>query len=106
MSDKLTDCNRRSLIKLSLLGFVAPVLGRLTPALAAEQLDEAAAMAQQLNYKHDASQATDPKRKPDQFCDNCQLFQGKAGDEWAGCPLFQDKLVNAKGWCNAWVPKA
>ena len=40
-----------------------------------------------------------------QFCDNCALYDKTAaeGAEWAGCSLFQNRKVAAKGWCNAWV---
>ena len=105
MSNPSVDSFRRRLLKLSLLGIVSAPFSRLVPAQGT-QVDEADPTAQQLNYKHDASQVSDPKREPEQFCDNCQLYQAQAGDEWGGCPLFQDKLVHSKGWCNAWVPKS
>ena len=41
-----------------------------------------------------------------QHCDNCALFQGKAGDASAVCPLFGTKRVAGKGWCSAWAKKA
>lgn len=107
MLNKPADGNRRRLLKLGVLGIAAtPVLGRLVLAQEAQPVEETDAVAQQLSYKHDADQATDPKREPGQTCANCQLYQVKDGGEWGGCPLFQEKLVNAKGWCNAWVPKA
>jgi hypothetical protein len=31
-------------------------------------------------------------------------IQGDSG-EWRGCTAFPGKLVNAKGWCSAWVEK-
>ena len=106
MSNDTADNNRRCLLKLGVFGLVAaPVLGRLVLAQDAQQVDENDATAQQMGYKHDASQATDPKREAEQFCENCQLFQGKQGEAWGGCPLFKDQVVNAKGWCTAWVPK-
>ena len=65
-----------------------------------------------LGYKHDATAvdtAKFPKRAGDagatQFCNNCQLFQAGADDEWGPCSIFPGKAVAGKGWCNAWVPK-
>jgi hypothetical protein len=34
------------------------------------------------------------------------LYQGKPSDATGGCPIFSGKLVNAKGWCSAYVKKA
>uniref|UniRef100_UPI00404796F8 high-potential iron-sulfur protein n=1 Tax=Polynucleobacter sp. TaxID=2029855 RepID=UPI00404796F8 len=42
----------------------------------------------------------------DKFCDNCSLFQAKAGAAAGGCSLFGTKQVAAKGWCVAWAKKA
>ncbi|HUH40436.1 MAG TPA: high-potential iron-sulfur protein, partial [Castellaniella sp.] len=36
---------------------------------------------------------------------NCQLFQGKAGEDWGPCPIFGGKQVSAKGWCSAYTKK-
>ena len=33
-------------------------------------------------------------------------FSGKAGAADGPCSIFGGKLVNAKGWCTAWVKKA
>ena len=98
--------NRRRILKIGLAGIaVVPVLGRFASAQES-QVDENDTLAQQLHYKHDATQAQDPKYQSGQLCETCQLYQGQAGEEWGPCPLFQNKLVNAKGWCNAWVPKS
>ena len=42
----------------------------------------------------------------DKHCDNCALYQGKAGSAAGGCALFAGKQVAAKGWCSAWAKKA
>ncbi|MCB1624798.1 MAG: high-potential iron-sulfur protein [Pseudomonadales bacterium] len=74
-----------------------------------KHLEEDNATAKALGYHHD-SKAVDPKKfpthKPEQFCHNCQLVQGKDGEQWRGCTLFPKKLVNADGWCRSWVKKA
>ncbi len=84
-------------------------------ANAAEKLSEDDQTAQAFGYKHDAS-AVDLEKFPrakdtagvTQTCKNCALFQNAASPdaEWATCPIFQNKLVAADGWCNAWAPKA
>ena len=34
------------------------------------------------------------------------LYQGKATDAYAGCPMFAGKQVASKGWCSAYNKKA
>jgi len=31
---------------------------------------------------------------------------GKDGNEWRPCGIFPGQVVNAKGWCSAWMKKA
>jgi hypothetical protein len=79
--------------------------GTAQPARVEESDPQAVALA----YKHDATKV-DAKKYPryaaGQLCSNCQLFLAKSGEEWAGCSAFAGRLVNAKGWCSAWVKKA
>lgn len=53
-----------------------------------------------------ADKAKYPKYAVEQLCSNCALYQGKATDTAAGCPLFAGKQVAGKGWCSAWAKKA
>ena len=77
------------------------------------KLDEQDGAAVQFGYLHDATKV-DPEKFPRSvevdgvrpLCSNCVLFQAKGDEEWAGCPIFPGKLVNANGWCNAWAPKS
>lgn len=65
--------------------------------------------AKALGYFADASKTDKvkyPKYAKEQLCSNCSLYQGKATDAAAGCPLFAGKQVAGKGWCSAWVKKA
>lgn len=65
--------------------------------------------AKTLAYVHDADDviaSEQPRYEEGQNCSNCQLYQGTADDEWAGCPLFAGKKVKGTGWCNAYAPKA
>ncbi|WP_295755475.1 high-potential iron-sulfur protein [Undibacterium sp.] len=88
----------------------ALTLGYTASATAqASHVDENAAAAIALGYKHDASKV-DAKKYPayaaGKNCATCTLFQGKAGDAWAACGALGGKQVNAKGWCIAWAKKA
>jgi hypothetical protein len=46
-----------------------------------------------------------PQHKPEQRCDNCLHYTGKAGEETGPCAIFQNKLVTSHGWCAAYVVK-
>ncbi len=65
--------------------------------------------AKALGYFADASKTDKvkyPKYAKEQMCSNCALYQGKASDAAAACPLFAGKQVAGKGWCSAWAKKA
>ena len=99
---------RRQVIKtVALSTAVIPLSSLLAsrPGHAQEKVDENDQVAKSLNYKHDANAVTDAKRSADQFCYNCQLYQGQESEEWAACAIFQNKLVAGKGWCSAWIKK-
>jgi hypothetical protein len=71
------------------------------------RLDVNDPVAKALMYTHDATtvdKAKAPNYKPGQTCLNCIQIQPGSG-EWLGCTAFPGKLVNAKGWCSAWVQK-
>jgi hypothetical protein len=72
-------------------------------------LSESDPTAMALGYKTDASKvdkAKFPRFQAGQTCANCQLFQGKPGAPNGPCATYGGKLVDAKGWCNAYVKKA
>lgn len=100
--------NRRRFI-LSIVPASALALGVRPASAEAARLAENDPQAVALGYVHDATKL-DAKKFPryaaGQLCSNCQLFQGKSGEEWGPCSAFAGKLVNAKGWCSAWVKKA
>jgi hypothetical protein len=80
-----------------------------TASAQAAKLEETDAQAVALGYRHDASKVDAkkfPTYAPGRNCAGCQLFQGKAGDALGACGAVGGKLVNAKGWCVAWVRKA
>jgi poly-gamma-glutamate capsule biosynthesis protein CapA/YwtB (metallophosphatase superfamily) len=74
----------------------------------AAKVDEKDAQAVALGYVADTAKADQkkfPKHTKDQKCNNCALYQGKATDAFAGCPLFGTKQVAGAGWCSAWAKK-
>lgn len=80
-----------------------------TASAQATKLEETDPIAVSLGYRHDASKADAkkfPAFAPGRNCANCQLYQGKAGEAWGACGAVGGKLVNANGWCVAWVKKA
>ncbi|MFO1323525.1 MAG: high-potential iron-sulfur protein [Burkholderiales bacterium] len=80
-----------------------------TASAQAAKLEETDPQAVALGYRHDATKV-DAKKFPayaaGHNCANCQLFQGKPGEALGACGAVGGKLVNAKGWCVAWVKKA
>ncbi len=111
MKQTRINIRRRSFLKISSLAaaFIAIGSRALISAAQGAQVDEKDATAQSLGYKNDATKADKakfPKYAAGQECANCQLFQGKPGDAWGPCPIFAGKLVNAKGWCSAYIKKA
>jgi hypothetical protein len=88
----------------------AIALGTATSAQAqAAKVDENDPAAKGIGYKNDATKvdaAKYPSYAKGKVCGGCQLFQGKAGEPWGACPIVGNKLVNANGWCTAWVKKA
>jgi hypothetical protein len=75
----------------------------------APMLSESDPTAQALGYKMDATKVDKtkfPKYQAGQTCASCQLFQGKPGAATGPCVTYGGKIVEAKGWCNAYVKKA
>lgn len=71
-------------------------------------LDEKDPTAAALGYKADATQvdkAKFPKYAAGQNCAGCQLYQGKPGTASGPCSIFAGKAVSAKGWCSAYTKK-
>ena len=97
--------SRRQFIRI--VPFAATLLAA-APAARAAMVDEADPQAKALGYVADARRADKVKYKQyaaGQVCTNCALWQGKATDAAAGCPLFPGKQVAGPGWCSAWARK-
>jgi hypothetical protein len=107
----LSKIARRKFMKLSAAAAAGCMIqpGREAIAQDLPHLTADDPMATAMKYTHDAS-SVDPSTRanpePDQICANCALLQGVDGDEWRPCQIFPGKVVNAKGWCSVWAPKA
>ena len=100
---------RRTFLMRSVGAASALAASRLAFAQTGAPVLETEPQAQALGYKADATKADKvkfPKYVAGQMCGNCQLYAGKPIDATGPCPIFQNKLVAAKGWCSAWVKKA
>ncbi len=102
----MTPTNRRVFLMQVAAG--GAVLAAAGQAQAQAKVDEKSAQAVALGYVNDSTKADTkkfPKHTKDQKCSNCALYQGKAADAWAGCPLFGTSQVAGAGWCSAWAKK-
>ena len=101
---------RRFLRSALAVGAAVPLagVGLGSAARAAEDLPRAED-GHAWDYVNDASDAADHEAyEPGQACDNCIFWTGEVADGWGGCqhPDFEDVLVNADGWCAAYVEGA
>ena len=99
--------NRREFVINISLASTAVLAGQAVAQ--APMLAETDAQAAALGYKADSSKVDAkkfPKHAATQLCSDCALYQGKAADTAAACPLFAGKQVAGKGWCSAWAKKA
>jgi hypothetical protein len=111
MTETASRQARRRFLKLATAGVaIAPLCAAhlARRARAQERVEEDEELAQQLGYKHDASEV-DPDEWPDyeegEVCANCQLYHGEEGGEWGPCDIFGGRLVHADGWCVSWLEK-
>lgn len=74
-----------------------------------QKLEESDPTAQSLAYVHDAGDvdaSQQSRYEEGQNCANCSLYtpDSSSEEDWGGCAIFPGKLVNANGWCSAYVP--
>ena len=107
MSNKASSAGRRRFFKITAIGLAtAPFASALMSGAAhAANVKETDPTAAALGYVLDATKSTKRTDKT-AMCGNCGLFTGKAGAADGPCSIFQGNLVQAKGWCTAWVKKA
>lgn len=109
-STKHDKSRRQFLNRLAVASASLPIvvlLGDVRTARAEEaaKMDPEDPMAKALKYVEDVVRA-EGRVDETALCDNCLHYSGEAGADYGPCALFQGKLVNAKGWCTAWVKKA
>lgn len=114
MKQARIDVERRKFLKIGSLALASAAVARGAADAVAQQqgtpqrLDEKDPQAQSLGYRHDATKVDRKKfekYQAGQVCSNCQLYQGRPGEPWGACAIFQGKQVNANGWCSAYVKK-
>lgn len=95
----MTAMNRRGFLRLAGSSVIGLTVGGIAlRANAQEALDASDATAKALNY-------TPQSEKSGQNCANCMYIQGNEGDSQRPCAIFPGKLINAQGWCSAWVKR-
>lgn len=95
----MKSVNRRDFLKLTGTTLIGVTLGGTAlRANAQEQLQADDPTAKALNY-------TPESAKEGAHCANCMYIQGNEGDAHRPCAIFPGKLVNANGWCSAWVKR-
>ena len=111
MADTASRQARRRFLKLATAGIAAaPFYGACFArrVRAQEQVEEEEELAQQLGYRHNASEVNEdewPDYEAGELCANCQLYHGEAGAEWGPCDIFGGRQVSASGWCVSWLEK-
>jgi hypothetical protein len=104
------NSRRRFLFKLAVsTAMPAALCGRaLAQTPPPVKLEESDPVATALGYKEDTAKvdaAKYPMHKPDQKCESCALYTGKAGEASGPCSAFAGKIVLAAGWCAAYAKK-
>jgi hypothetical protein len=68
------------------------------------KLTEDDSYAKSMGFRYDTNkvdQAKYPRHDAaTQQCSKCQLYSGKAGEEWGPCSFFGGRLVHQNGWCR------
>ena len=108
MTRETSPASRRRFFKITAVGLAAaPFANALLSgvAQAVDTVKETDPTAAALGYVADATKSTKRTDKA-AMCSTCSLFGGKPGAADGPCPIFQGTLVNAKGWCTAWVKTA
>ena len=107
MTRETSPASRRRFFQITAVGLaVAPFANALLSGVAhaVNPVKESDPTATALGYMMDATKSTKRTDKT-ATCANCSLYSGKAGAADGPCTIFQGNLVNAKGWCSAWVKK-
>jgi hypothetical protein len=102
--------NRRVFILHAVVGASALAAAHTQAAEETEKVTEADPYARSMGFRLDTAQADKtkyPRHDVAQYCGECQLFSGAAGDAVGACSFYGGRLVPVKGWCrNFKVKKA
>lgn len=95
----MKSVDRRGFLKISGSTLIGLTLGGTAlRAQAQEPLSADDPTAKALNY-------TPSSTVEGSNCANCMYVQGEEGQDMRPCAIFPGKLINANGWCSAWVKK-
>ena len=107
-----TSHSRRGFLRRFMAGAAALAFARTPQAFAADappHLSTSDPTAKSLGYTEDASKldpAKEPVFKPGSKCSTCTQYQAaQASGGYAPCTIFPGKVVNANGWCKAFIAK-
>jgi len=103
---KVQSTDRRRFVKIAFASVAAaPFANALLAGNAAAQtvLSETNPQAKALNYVTDATKST-MRKDAKAHCDNCNFFTARSGGKDGNCAILGG-IVDAKGWCTAWVAK-
>lgn len=94
--------SRRTFMIKAVAGVAAASLLPQVAQAASEKLSEADPYAKSMGFKLKTEEVDKAKYKRwtvEQQCSKCQLWAGKAGDEYAECSFFE-RHTPAGGWCK------
>jgi len=99
----MNPSNRRVFMMQVVAGGAVLAGSQAARAQAPEKLTETDPYAKSMGFKFDTTKvdaARYPRHTNEQKCSKCQLWDGKAGAEWAACSFFGDRHTPANGWCK------
>lgn len=107
MSNDVSKSRRLFLRGAVLSAAIVPVAGlglKVSDKAFAQDLPQAED-GHALDYVNNAADSDHQAYEEGQQCQNCVFWAGESEDGWGRCnhPQFSDVLVNAEGWCNAFV---
>ena len=97
---------RRQFVLTTIPAMAVPLATARAATAEIGRLEETDPTALALGYRNDASKVDVkkfPTFVPGHICAGCQFYQGAAAV--GACSAVGGKLVNANGWCAAWVRK-
>ncbi len=72
---------------------------------AALKCDDVSGLTKEEIVIRESLEYAEKSAKPDQTCDNCQLFQAAAAADKCGTCTVMKGPIHPKGWCKSWAAK-